>query len=369
MAELRRAEVQFVAMGCIRSQLAVRLHEATGTFWVVGENLVEYRAFTDAECTQLERARTRVFCELAREMGAFAPDLRPFHTLRFVVDAIAGRSESRLQDSDARGKRGSSKVSEANVPTSPRSGSFGAEWAGLCAAFDPADPLVRLVIFRLATRFPAVSGPGDIPGAFAALRAELAGPSGFLSTTVVGEVLAAAQRFRVAEDSLNSPARPGLAKIVGDVLRYPVSAPAALTAALVEVTVLRDKRKAERERESREEALLAAQEEFFADQLAKLGCTVSGPAGLLALLRKVRNFHYSLDWTGICRRAVQEQSQAQNQVPPALAMDANSLFREQLTDALRSFSGLREFKPYHFLISLVSEIRAAVREERASGAR
>lgn len=216
-------------------------------------------------------------------------------------------------------------------------------------------------------RYPAVKGPGDIPGAFAALRAELAGSDGFLSPVVVGDILEVAADFRAPEDASSSPARPGLAKIVGDVLHYPANAPAALTAAIVEVADRRERQRAERERISREEALRAAQETFFTSQLAKLGCGAQSPAGLLALLRRVRNFHYTLDWTEICRRAVRGQKRAQNYVPKALENDVGSPFREQLTDALRSFSGLREFKPYHFLAALVNEIRMAVRAERSTG--
>lgn len=93
-AELRLVGATFVGMCAVRSQLAVLLHEATGTFWVTGDRLASLQRFTDAECTILERAHTKAFNELAREMGAFSPDPRPFHALRYVVDVITGKTES-----------------------------------------------------------------------------------------------------------------------------------------------------------------------------------------------------------------------------------------------------------------------------------
>ena len=131
---------------------------------------------------------------------------------------------------------------------------------------------------------------------------------------------------------------------------------------MVEVAGMRERRRAERERISREEALRAAQSAFFADQLSQIGCSCPAPGEeikrLSALLRRIRDFHYRLDWPNICRRAAGAQRHAT--VPEALAKDAGSPFRAELERALRDFSGLRELRPYHFLAALVREIRTAV---------
>lgn len=256
--ELKRTNTTFIDICTVRSQLTVKLHEQTGTFWVTGERLREYLDFADPECALLERSRTRVFCELAREMSAFVPDTRPFHALRFVVGMILGRTENRRGTKKTCRKRAAPETSSQDLFNSQILGQSGADWAGLCAAFDADDPLVRSVISRLLVRFPDVHGPRDIPGAFAVLRAELADSSGILGPDVVEQILTLAERLRAPEDALESSARPGLSKIIGDVLHYPVNAPTAFTAALVEAAAQLERKRAERERALREEALLAA---------------------------------------------------------------------------------------------------------------